>query len=229
MEESKFSLNPAIAIVVAGAFIAAAILYTHTHPAPVAVADVNSLPATVAVSAPRQDEHIVGSSTAPIVLIEYSDFQCPYCSLVYPTIKRIVSEGNGQVAWIMRNYPLESIHPQARPGAQAAECITKQLGNTAFWRFADIIFGNQNAISPAYYKQTALLLGANGATYDACLNSQAVADTIDNESAEATINGGQGTPYTVIYGKDGTQVAVSGAVPYAQFKAVINQVLTRQK
>lgn len=89
---------------------------------------------------PSADEHIVGSPTAPIVLVEYSDFQCPYCKMIHPDLKRIVSESGGQISWVYRNFPLYQIHPQAENAANAAECIAAQLGNDAFWKFGDAIF-----------------------------------------------------------------------------------------
>lgn len=105
-----------------------------------AISQVNSQGTALSIKAPSATEHIVGSATAPIVLVEYSDFQCPYCKMVHDTLKQLVNNSNGQIAWVYRNFPLYQIHPQAEPAANAAECITEQLGNTAFWKFATTIF-----------------------------------------------------------------------------------------
>ncbi len=105
-----------------------------------AVKNVSSAGQSVTLRPPSSNEHLVGSATAPVVLIEYSDYQCPFCRLVHPTIKRIVSESNGQVAWVYRHMPLTSIHPEAEPAANAAECITAQLGNEGFWKFTNAVF-----------------------------------------------------------------------------------------
>jgi protein-disulfide isomerase len=106
-----------------------------------AIAAVNTEGKTdIAMRAPSASDHIVGSPTAPIVLVEYSDFQCPYCKLIHPSLKQIVSESNGQVAWVYRQYPLYQIHPQATPAANAAECIASLGGNDAFWKFEQTIF-----------------------------------------------------------------------------------------
>ncbi len=165
--------------------------------------------------------------TAPLVLVEYSDFQCPYCQMIYPTLQKIVSESNGQIAWVMRNYPLTSIHPQARPGALAAECVAEQLGNDGFWKFADTVFANQAKLSPAYYIEVAKGLGVNEATFNSCVATEKYAAKIDAESADAEASGGNGTPFTIVAGH-GTQVPVSGALPYAQIMSVINAVKARQ-
>ncbi len=94
----------------------------------------------LAMRAPSASDHIIGSATAPIVLVEYSDFQCPYCKMIHPALKQIVSESKGQIAWVYRDFPLYQIHPEAENSANAAECIAAQLGNDAFWKFGDAIF-----------------------------------------------------------------------------------------
>lgn len=105
-----------------------------------AIASVNTDGTKSTIAAPSAADHIVGSPTAPIVMVEYSDFQCPYCKMIHPSLQKIVSESNGQIAWVYRNFPLYQIHPQAEPAANAAECITEQLGNDAFWKYANTIF-----------------------------------------------------------------------------------------
>jgi protein-disulfide isomerase len=224
-EPKKFELSPSISIIIAGVIIAGAIVFVNLHPS-AAVAD----PATPGqggalttnVPAPSASDHIVGSPTAPIVLIEYSDFQCPFCAMIYPTLKKIVGESNGSVAWVMRDYPLYQIHPQALPGAHAAECINDQLGNDAFWKFADTIFADQSKISPAYYAQVAQMLGANMTQYNSCISTSKFQSKIEAEIADAENSGGNGTPYTIVMNtKTGKQYPISGALPEAQIMAVI--------
>src|SRR3990167_86351 len=227
-ETTKFELNPSISIIIAGVIIAGAIVFTNMRqsaPAAVAAADAPST-ATNERAASAQD-HIVGSPAAPLVLIEYSDFQCPYCNVVHPTLKRIVEESNGQIAWVYRHLPLESIHPSAKPAAVASECVAEQLGNNGFWKFADVIFANQSKMNPAYFEQVALQLGAQKTAYKSCVASAAIAKKVDADSSEAQQNGGQGTPYTVLYDKKG-QVGVSGALPYEAFTSVIKSFQERQ-
>lgn len=224
----KLEISPSVSILVAGVLIAAAILYTNTHPG-AALADAQGASPTLNanVPAPSAQDHIIGSLDAPVVLIEYSDFQCPYCSLVYPTLKRIVSESNGKVAWVMRNFPLKSIHPNANPAANAAECIAEQLGSAGWWKFADAVFTDQSQLSDSYYESLAVSFGADRAKYESCYASSKYQSKIDAQANEAMQNGGQGTPYTIVYG-GGAQKGVSGAVPYEQFMAVINAVTSRQ-
>lgn len=232
MSENKPVLTLPLAIVVAGVVIAGAVLYTKSSGAPAALAqqqqqNAQNLPTQVNVPAPKAGEHIIGSPTAPIVLVEYSDFQCPFCSSVYPTIKRIVSESNGQIAWVLRNFPLESIHPEARPAAVAAECIAGLLGNDAFWKYTDDVFANQAKLSKSYSRQLAISYGADPAKYDACVTQDTYKDKIDADMGDAYSNGGQGTPYTIVWSSK-YQAPLAGALPYDQFNAVIKSVKARQ-
>ena len=214
-----------MAVVAAGIIIAGAILYANAHPAASAVAGgaAQDLPKNVNVSAPSAQDHIVGSPTAKVVLIEYSDFQCPFCSMVHPTLKSLAESSGGKVAWVMRNFPLKSIHPEATPAANAAECVAEQLGNDGWFKFADAIFANQEKIGTAYYAQVAKQLGADMGKYNACFSASKYQAKIDAEAAEAQNNGGNGTPYTVVYG-GGKQVPVSGAMPAAGFQSVISSI-----
>ena len=229
-ETKKLELTPAMAILASGVLIAAAILFTNYFREPIAqggeVVD-NTQVANVNVPAPSASDHRYGASTAPIVLVEYSDFQCPYCARIYPTLKRIVDESDGKIAWVHRNFPLESIHPQARPSALAAECIADELGNEAFWSFAASVMNNQTSMSATYYAELANELGANTQTFASCVSTEKFGSKIDTESMDAQQNGGRGTPYTIIVG-NGVQVPLSGALPYDQIMAVIRAVENRQ-
>ena len=123
----SIELTPSVSIIIAGVIIAGAIIFTNQHPAPSAATTAAAEQGTTAsanVPAPSASDHIIGSPSAPIVLVEYSDFQCPYCQMIYPSIKQIVSQSNGQVAWVMREFPLYQIHPQAMPAANAARIQT---------------------------------------------------------------------------------------------------------
>src|SRR3989344_3317889 len=150
-EEKKFDLSPSAAILVAGVLVAGAILFVNFGPSQPVVA-VEEQVAEVNVPTLNSNDYVLGSPNAPVVLVEYSDFQCPFCSMIHPTLKRIVEESEGQISWTYRHLPLESIHPQALPSALAAECIGEQLGNEGFWAFADDMFANQDSMSEVRYE-----------------------------------------------------------------------------
>ncbi len=227
-EHNTFELSPSLSILIAGVVIAGAIVFVNLHPsAPAAAAQPQAPTTQTNVHAPSASDHIIGSPSAPLVLIEYSDFQCPFCSIVYPTLKKIVQDSNGQIAWVYRHFPLESIHPNAKPAAVASECIANQLGNGGFWKFASAIFADQSKMSSQYYEQVAKSLGADVTKFKSCVASPDAAKKVDADSAEAQQNGGQGTPYTILYDKKG-QSGVSGALPYDTFMSVIKSFRGRQ-
>lgn len=107
----------------------------------------------------NEDDFVYGDPDAPIAMVEYSDFECPYCSRFHPTAKQIVDDYPGQVKWIYKNFPLSSIHPSAQSAAEAAECAAEQGGNEAFWAYGDLLFQNQQALNKATYLKLAQQLG----------------------------------------------------------------------
>lgn len=222
-----------MAIIACGVLIAGAIVYVNKYPA-AAVAPQPQPAGTyaqVSVPAPTDKDHVYGSRTAEVFLIEYSDFQCVYCARAYPTLKQLVDQSGGQVALIHRHLPLESIHPEARPAAIASECIAEQGGDQAFWAFADAMFANQGAnqgsMGAGMYSSVVDQLGLNPVAYNTCVAAGTYGALVDQHAGEAMAAGASGTPFTVIFG-NGAQVGVSGAVPAAQFKAVIDAVAGRQ-
>lgn len=88
-----------------------------------------------------ETDHILGNKDALVSVIEYSDYQCPFCKNFHPTVKRALAEYGDDINWVYRHFPLETIHPEARPMAHAAECVADLKGNEAFWQFSDLLFG----------------------------------------------------------------------------------------
>lgn len=223
-KKESFELTLPVAIVAGAVLISAAILFVGHQSATSAESGGGS---NLSIRPPSSQDHIIGSPNAPVVIVEYADLQCPYCTLIHPTLKRIVSESNGNIAWVFRNLPLESIHPEARPAAEAAECVAGLKGNDAFWKFTDAIFNDQQDIDAALYARTAASLGIDPKAFSDCVAQKRYTDRIDLDSAEAITNGAQGTPFSVVVGKKTSQ-AFSGALPYERIMAVIKPVQSRQ-
>ena len=225
------TLSMPITIII-GAIIIAGTIYLTRAPSAAPKNDVQgeqNAPLNISIRPASAQDHIIGSPNAPIVLVEYSDFQCPFCSLIFPTLKKIVADSNGQIAWVYRNLPLPpTMHPNARPAAEAAECVAAELGNSAYWKFIDTVFTHQQSIGDAFYHKTAVALGADPTAFDACTEKQTYDARIVADETEAGNNGGSGTPYTIIVGKKGAPVPFSGALPEAQILAKIKQVQVRQ-
>lgn len=173
-------------------------------------------------------DHILGSPTAPVKIVEYSDFDCTFCKDFDETLHQIIAnEGaDGSVAWVYRQFPLTEIHPDAMKNAEAAECAAIAGGNDAFWKFAGELFKNQPA-DGAKYGQYALNAGVPGAAFSSCYTDAAAAVdariAADRENALAV--GAQGTPYSLILVDGKTPVVMNGAYSYDAVKALIDQAL----
>ena len=144
--------------------------------------------------------------------------------MIIPTLKKIVDNSGGKVAWVFRNLPLpETMHPEARPAAEASECVAAELGNEAYWKFSESVFSNQKDMNSAFYRKTALALGSSPAQFDNCVAKKTYDKRITDDSVEANSNGGNGTPFTIVIGKNG-KIPLSGAETEAKFQSVIQKV-----
>jgi protein-disulfide isomerase len=173
-------------------------------------------PAYAAVPGITADDHVLGDPNAAVVLIEYSDFECPFCSRHYPTMKSIAEDYGDQVAIVFRHFPL-SFHPEAVPAAQAAECASEQ---GQFWGFYDQLFQNQTDLGEEFYVQVAGELGLDVAAWQTCYDSDKYVEEIAAEMNAGSAAGVKGTPATFINSQ-----LVSGAVPLETFKAIIDAEL----
>jgi protein-disulfide isomerase len=168
-----------------------------------------------------EDDWIKGDlSKAKVVLVEYSDFQCPYCGRHYEqTMKQFPGEYGDDVAVVFRHFPL-SFHAEAVPSALAAECVGAQKGDAAFFVFKDAMFTNQDSLGTELYETTAESLGVNMETYRDCVENQTYVSEVSKDQVGGAAAGVEGTPATFVNGE-----LVSGAMPYAQFKAAIDSIL----
>ncbi len=174
-----------------------------------------SLPARVTTLTVGNDP-IKGSPKAPVLIYEYSDFECPFCGRAAPTVERILQEYGDKVAVVFKQYPLP-FHPNAQKAAEASECAQDQ---GKFWEYHDTLFANQDALSVTNLKQYAATLGLNTATFNTCLDSGEKASEVAADAAEGSSFGVQGTPGFFVNG-----ITVRGAQPFEVFKEVIDAEL----
>lgn len=160
--------------------------------------------------------HIRGSSKAALKIVEYSDFQCPFCERHYPNLKRLLSEYGDKISLEYKHFPL-SFHPFAEPAAEASECAAEQ---GKFWEFHDIVFENQDKLSQDELSVWAKQIGLNMNKFNDCFNNHKYQAKVKAEYNQGSNEGVQGTPATFI---DGQQI--SGAVPYEQLKAAVDAAL----
>jgi protein-disulfide isomerase len=164
-----------------------------------------------------KDDHIKGEFDAPITIIEFSDFQCPYCSRFHQTMRQVADNYKNQVRWVYKHFPLDSIHPYARKAAEASECAGDQ---NKFWEYTDELFVNQSLISPDFLKQTAIKLGLNENKFNECLDSGKYSSKVESDYQQGLKAGVTGTPGNIINGQ-----LVPGALPYEQMQGMIDSLL----
>lgn len=179
------------------------------------------------VPAVTDEDHFRGNANAKVTLVEYSDFECPFCAQFYPSMLQLMEEHGNEVKWVHRQYPLP-FHPQAQPSAVASECVAEQGGNDAFWKFSDKIFeinSAKNAVTAADVTAAAEASGVDMATFNTCLTSGKFDEKIKAEMDAASAAGITGTPGTIILTDDGRAELIPGAVDYATLKATVQKYL----
>ncbi|MGE0638993.1 MAG: thioredoxin domain-containing protein [Thermoanaerobaculia bacterium] len=160
-----------------------------------------------------------GPAGAPITIIEFSDFQCPFCSRVNPTIAKVRETYGDKIRVVFRQFPL-SIHPQAPKAAEASLCANEQ---GKFWEMHDALFAEQQKLAVPDLKAKAGSLGLDQAKFDACLDGGAMASTIARDMADGQKAGVSGTPAMFVNGR-----FINGAVPYEDLAKVIDDELARK-
>ncbi len=166
-----------------------------------------------------KDDNIKGAKNAKLTLIEFSDFQCPYCAKFTPSLDQVLSEYDGQVRLVFKQFPLSSLHPEAQKAAEAAECAADQ---GKFWEMHDALFimNTAQTMSLTNYKAKAAELGLDTTKFNSCLDNGSKAQKVREDYQEGISAGVTGTPGTFV----GDQF-VAGAVSFAQLKSVIDQQL----
>ncbi len=190
----------------------------------------NLPPAIFSVS--LDDDPVKGDPNAPITIVEFSDFQCPFCGRFFtqtlPLIEKNYVE-TGKVKFVYRDFPIPSIHPNAIPAALAAECADDQ---GLFWEYHDKLFENlvmwenldqQNVVRT--FEQYAEDLGADTDTFNSCLESGKYLEEVQNDLNDGVSYGVNGTPGFFIGNEKIGYTMVSGAQPYAAFQQLLDQLL----
>ncbi len=168
------------------------------------------------------DDHVYGDPNATVTIIEYSDFQCPYCSRFHPTMEQVMEEYAGKVKWVYRHFPL-SFHPEAEPAAEAAECAGAQ---GKFWEYAAKLFENQSSLGDDLYAQLAKDLGLNTTSFDACLKSDKYLEHISSDQQGGAKAGVSGTPGSFVIDADGNAKAIKGALPFSTVSSILDSILS---
>lgn len=160
----------------------------------------------------------MGPANASVTMVEFGDFECPYCAQFHAqTLPLILQEYGTRIRFVWRNFPLTALHPYAEKAAEAGECANEQ---GAFWKYHDLLFGNQNALDRPSLGKYATMAGLDMDSFNKCLDSGKHAAEVASDERAGVTAGVTGTPAFVIGGQP-----VTGSQPYAVFKAAIDAAL----
>ena len=222
-----------VAIVLAGALIAGVLFFTSNNQG---VTEINQ-PTPVASDTTDQvrpvtkDDHIKGNPNATVTIIEYSDFECPFCKRFHDTMNEVLSEED-DVTWVFRHFPLDQLHPRnARKASVASECVAELGGSDAFWTFTDGYFevtpANDQTDIATVIPQLVAKAGVDASSFDACVASGRYDEHVQDDVENAVATGGQGTPWSIVITASDKTLPLSGAQPASAVKQLIE--LAREK
>ncbi|MBM2818881.1 MAG: DsbA family protein [Nitrosarchaeum sp.] len=193
----------------------------------------SNLPDTKPIRVSIDDDPIKGSNDAPITIVEFSDFQCPFCSRFHiQTFPLILKEyvDTGKVKFVYRDFPIQSSHPNAIPAAAASECAHEQNN---YWEYHNALFERQTVwnnleISDSIntFKKFAIELGLNEDQFNSCLDSGKYIEEINKDLKDGTNYGITGTPGFLIGNEKNGFVKLTGAQPFEAFKKIIDSQLS---
>ena len=182
----------------------------------------------------RQRDHIYGNPAAEISLIEYSDFECPYCKSFHTRVKPVVETYGGRVNWVYRHFPLNIHNPGAQKQAEASECANELGGNEAFWKYADAIYARTKSNGKGFpinkLVPLAKEIGLDETEFQSCLKSGRYTERVQEDLAEGSRIGITGTPGNILLNNETGEVSVlKGAVQAKVLKANISRMLEKKK
>lgn len=240
MEPTQQQTSPAvpIAIICGFAMIAIAIFFTNQggkETAPTQATAVNSsgeVDPSLSDGTPRaidESDYILGNPNAPIVMIEYSDYDCPFCKAYHQTMHQIMDEYGvtGRIAWVYRQFPLAQLHPNAPRISEAALCVGDIGGNDAFWTFSDMVFDERDIDEPTNVTrllQYAQDSGVSSEDYISCMEEERMKVAVEDSIRDGFDAGARGTPYTVLI-VGNQQAVINGAQPYDTVKGIVENLI----
>lgn len=224
------SVGIPIAIVFGFGLIALAIYFSGLGSVSENVAPTPSpTTATKSIRPVDGSDHIRGNPNAPILIVEYSDYDCPFCKVFHDTMNQIMDEYgvNGKVAWVYRQFPISQLHPNAPRISEAALCVGEVAGNDAFWKFTDLIFEERQVNEPTNVTKLpeyAVQSGAEEKAFMSCLEGGKMRDKVSASYTEAASAGINGTPHSfVMIGNQ--QAPIEGAQSYEVVKQIIDNLI----
>lgn len=212
INKKKGNIAIAIAIVIAGLIVAGAVMFTNKDK----VATPTNSDPVIEINEVNDSDWIRGGDlNAPVKIVEFSDTECPYCSILHPTLKQVIEDYNGQVAWVYRHFPIPQLHPIAPTVSHALECVGELGGQDAFWSLTDKIYQmsydnvtsedpknlSAHAENPALLEDYAAEL-VDREQYKVCMDETRYQEEVTKDYQDAITAGGNGTPFNVLVLED---------------------------
>jgi len=171
-------------------------------------------------------DHIYGNPKAAITLVEYSDFECPFCKRFHATAKQLVDQSNETVNWVYRHFPLGFHNPGAQKQAEASECAGKLGGDKAFWRYSDLIYARTRSNGKGFpisdLVPLAREIGLDTGPFKQCIDNGEMTAKVKADYENGIASGITGTPGNIIlHNSSGDALAMAGAVPLSRLQAAV--------
>jgi protein-disulfide isomerase len=204
---------------------------TQTYPSVIPTTQAPTQ-AQARIAVPIGDSPVLGMLDAPVTMIEFSDFQCPFCekyfSQTLPSIEKNYID-SGKVKLVFKNMPLENLHPNAKSAAIASDCANEQ---GKFWDYHNKLFANQNSWASLgstnatnIFKQYAAQIGLDTNSFNSCVDSSKYADKVNKDAQDGATFGATGTPTFFIGNEQKGYTKLVGAQPYAVFQQALDSEL----
>jgi protein-disulfide isomerase len=198
------------------------LIWGFSTPSPVVINTGNDTGEIRRFQVSVDDDPALGPADAPVTIVEFSDYECPFCVKWHAEVfARLMADYQGKVRFVYRDYPLYSIHPEAGPAAEAANCAGEQ---NAYWEYHTALFGRKYELGQQSYLLYASELGLNVDQFTQCLNEHRYKAEVEADFSSASKLGVNSTPTFYINGR-----ALIGAQPYEAFKQVIDEELAAGK
>ncbi|MFA6524327.1 MAG: thioredoxin domain-containing protein [Candidatus Paceibacterota bacterium] len=228
MEKNNNQKQIAGAIIIAGLIIAGAILLKGSTAVAPNSLDNKANIKNIKIEPVSINDHILGNPDAKIVIVEYSDSECPFCKIFHTTMYQVITKYDGKVAWVYRHYPIVQLHPKAFNESVAMECASEQGGNDTFWKYTDELYvrtTSNNRLDVTELPKIAKDIGLDLISFNDCLTNEKTKGKVQADMDSGNKAGVNGTPKSFIL-KNGKIVdTIDGAEPIENIIQKIDKIL----
>lgn len=224
-------LSIPLSIIIAGALVGGGFYLSSKAPGQTTGPIKEAVAQSQKIREINDSDHLLGNPAAHVIIVEYSDTECPYCKQFHSTMRALIENygSEGGVAWVYRHFPLADLHKKAPHEAEALECANELGGNSKFWEYTNRIYEvtpSNDGLAETELGEIAKQIGLSSKDFNTCLASGKYKSKIDADIADAKNVGGEGTPFSVIVDtKTGDTYPMPGAQSYSTIKNIVDLIL----